>query len=240
MINGITPVVDSFLVEIAVCREDINVVSKFEGCVETRNGIQTTVVKVPKKKLSLEDFLDLQGRVLEKGTVIHGNYKAPFRCRVDRVIESDKNFEFELIDYSDLFITFDLPQEYLKHVSLGMLLPFESNKTQYDSVITYISQYITDGTVQIEMSIDNAELLIYSNVSISLVTEKYEDVVVVPQYAVTKTATGQQYVTIRENDGEKKLIEVVCGRTINDDIIVESGLTGGETLLVDASSIKNS
>jgi multidrug efflux pump subunit AcrA (membrane-fusion protein) len=188
----------------------------------------------------LEDLLDLQGCVLEKGAVIHDKYTAPFRCRVDRVIEGDKNFEVELIDYSDIYVTFDLPQDHLEHVSLGMSLPFECNEIQYEGTIVYISQYITDGTVRVEMSIDNAELLIYSNVSIPLVTEKYENVVVVPQYAIVKTATGQQYVTIRGDDGEKKLTEIVCGRTINDDVIVESGLTGGEKLLVDASSIKNS
>jgi len=75
-------------------------------------------------------------------------------------------------------------------------------------------------------------------VSVTLITEKLENVLVIPSDAVT-TYLGEPVVYIAE-DGVAKRVPVVISVTDDNHSVVASGLIGGEQLITAGSVVEGS
>ena len=69
----------------------------------------------------------------------------------------------------------------------------------------------------------------------TVVIEKYENVIVIPKHLITLDSTGGAMVTVFKND-EQQPVSVKCGREVEDGIIIESGLYDGAIIVEDITA----
>ena len=68
-------------------------------------------------------------------------------------------------------------------------------------------------------------------VTVNVLGMQRPDAVVIPRVAVQQTSNGQT-VWLVNADGKTEMRPVLMGEWIGDDWVVDSGLSGGETLIV--------
>lgn len=186
--------------------------------------------------VSIEEASALQGCTVKRDDILINNVKAPFTCRVDSVFAQNKKVYASVVNYEDAFVEFLLPQEYFKTVKQDDTVIFSYNGDEYEGTVSYISQFITDGTVTVRLSYDDpeCELLLNSLVLVNLVVEKLENAIVIPRKAVKFDSEGRAAVTVQKNE-ETENVFVECGEIVDDNIIIESGLYEGMMIVVDVS-----
>ena len=90
------------------------------------------------------------------------------------------------------------------------------------------------GTFAVRAIVANGEMLLRPGmfVTVNLLGGKRPNAIIVPQVAVQQTAQGQ-IVWLVKDDGTAETRPVNVGEWVKDGWVVESGLTGGESLIVE-------
>lgn len=92
----------------------------------------------------------------------------------------------------------------------------------------------TTGTIMLKGQFDNASGTLWPGqfVTATVVLYEQKDAVVVPAAAVVEAESGN-YVYVIDPDGKAVTRQVVVGRAVGEDVIVDQGLQAGETVVTD-------
>lgn len=238
-LDNVQPIKESFRKEYVVNKTSIVIDEEFEGIIDSFNGlrVETLTVAVP-KNVSAEELRKLQGSIITRDDIILGSVKAPFTGKIDRVILQGDLVLITVVQYEDMYVSFSLPQKYLSIVKLGANLLFKCNKAEYEGKVSYISQYMDNGsaTINLEYNDPNLELLINSSVTITLETERLDDVILIPQNSIMSNSDGNPTVQILNKENKVEIVSIECGRVYNDMVVVTSGLSEGMRLVIDITN----
>ncbi|WID96907.1 efflux RND transporter periplasmic adaptor subunit [Bosea vestrisii] len=141
-----------------------------------------------------------------------------------------------------IYVSFAVAQRYLPEIREAMLAKTTAvQATQQgagkgvEGTIAVLDNSVdaTTGTIQIRASFDNADETLWPGalcqVRLTLRTEP--DAVTVPREAV-QTGQNGSYVFVIEN-GAARARPIVVSRNIEDRVVIASGLTGDETVVID-------
>lgn len=171
------------------------------------------------------------------------NVFAPISGFVDMVMTKEGEMAgpgapiVQILNTRNLKVVASIPEVYLGKVKRGesVMLKFPAlNEEQKGRVLT-IGRIINPAnrTFEVEASINSKSGLLKPNLLATMLVNDYsvKDAVVVPDQLILQDVSGADYVMILE--GKKAVKRVVkMGRGYNNETIIESGLTGEETLLI--------
>jgi len=145
----------------------------------------------------------------------------------------------------DLMIETSLSERYLSILHTGLEASFTTAawpSESHSATVTQIGTQVNTAnrTVKVRLSpqIQDSRFKEGMFVSVTLITEKLENVLVIPSDAVT-TYLGEPVVYIAE-DGVAKRVPVVISVTDDNHSVVASGLIGGEQLITAGSVVEGS
>lgn len=230
---------ETFQKLIVVRYNDITVDFKAVGTVVSDNGDNVMVeLELGETNSALaESAKVLQGKAVKKGEVIANGVKAPFTCKVDKVFARAGKLVASIVNYENTFVEFMLSQEHLSAIALNDTVAFGYNGEAHEGKVCYISQYVTDGAVTVRLSYDDPECKILLNAAVEpeVIIEKLENVIVVPENAITYNSHGEATVRIQRDD-ETETVVVECGRKVEDGVVIEHGLFDGAMIVVDITA----
>src|SRR5476651_1770720 len=140
-----------------------------------------------------------------------------------------------------VYVSFTVPQKVLPEIrqalaaetaTIEAVIPGEQKRA--NGQVTMIENTIdpTTGMATIRATMPNeGEVLWPGTLVTTELTLRIEDSVVVPSPAVQVSQTGSFVFVI--NDNVAKVQPVVVSRTVGNQSIIESGLSGGETVVTD-------
>ncbi len=139
-----------------------------------------------------------------------------------------------------LYIEAELPERYIGTMKEGMDADFSSvaypGKT-FTGVVSFIAPSIDEATrtarIEIQITDDSEGLLSGMYVTLNLITEAYDDVIMVPLDAVS-SYNGEEIVYVAEND-TARMRSVTAGRENGDMVIILSGLEEGDEIITAGS-----
>jgi multidrug efflux system membrane fusion protein len=160
---------------------------------------------------------------------------------------TDQNGLLVITQVKPISVVFTLPEDNLPVVRERMASGAKLPVTAYDRTMSRkLAQGVlstTDnqidtatGTVRLRALFDNAEDSLFPNqfVNAVLTLDERKDVVLVPAVAVRRGPDGA-FVFVVKNDKTVESRTVTTGQTQDADILVASGLTAGETVVVDGA-----
>ncbi len=166
--------------------------------------------------------------IVQQGTVVKAN-------DIDLVVINQIN---------PIYVGFSVPEQYLSEIKHYMakgklkveaILPKDTGRFEEGS-ITFIDNAIdsTTGTIKLKGTFANKEKKLWPGqfVNIVLTLTTQPDAVVVPSQAV-QTGQEGQYVFVVKSDLTVESRPVVIGRIVDDETVVEKGLTSGERVVTD-------
>jgi membrane fusion protein, multidrug efflux system len=143
-----------------------------------------------------------------------------------------------------IYVTFAIPEQYLielkTSLSKGKLkvfatVPVDGYQT-YEGVLTLVDNAVdqTTGTIKLKATFKNETSILWPGqfVNVVLVLGTRENAIVVPSQAVQSGQKGQ-YVFVVKSDMTVEYRIVTAGKLINSEIVIEKGLTKGETVVTD-------
>ena len=153
-----------------------------------------------------------------------------------------------LVGDKTLYVNASVPEKYLSTLELGATAILNSVAypgEQFEAAITYISPNVSSvtRTVDIELALgDGAEKLKEGMfITVNLVTEQQEDVIMVPSSAINKIM-DDEIVYVVEN-GIAKQVNVETGSNNESVTVITSGLKAGDQVVTagavnDGSAVK--
>lgn len=153
-----------------------------------------------------------------------------------------------LVGDKTLYAQASVPEKYLSTLQLGNTATLNSvayPDDKFDAVITYISPNVSSvtRTVDIELALgEGAEKLKEGMfITVNLVTEQQEDVIMVPTQSLNKVMDAQ-VVYVVEN-GIAKQVTIETGSSNDDVTVITSGLKTGDQVVTagsvnDGSAVK--
>jgi multidrug efflux system membrane fusion protein len=146
-----------------------------------------------------------------------------------------------------ILVRFSIPQsqlptlqQYAAHGQLPVRVkPAEGNGSTVTGTLSFIDNSVDSatGTVVLKATFPNADNTLWPGqfVAVTLQLFMQHDAVTVPSQAVL---TGQQgtYVFTVNKDGTTKQQPVVVNRTLDTTVVIERGLSPGETVIIDGQS----
>jgi multidrug efflux system membrane fusion protein len=111
-----------------------------------------------------------------------------------------------------------------------------NDSTILKGTLTFVDNAVdtTTGTIMLKGQFDNARGTLWPGqfVTATVVLYEQKDAIVVPAAAVVEAESGN-YVYVVGPDGKAATRPVVVGRAAGEDVIVDQGLTAGETVVTD-------
>jgi len=163
------------------------------------------------------------------------------------VRSSDQTGLFVITQLSPTSVVFTLPEDDLPAVRERLaadhklaVAAFDRTMTRKlaEGVLTTTDNQIdtSTGTVRLRASFDNADDKLFPNqfVNAVLTLTVLKNVILVPAAAVQRGPKGAAVFVVREG-GTVESRPVTTGQTVGQDILVQSGLVAGETVVVDGS-----
>jgi multidrug efflux system membrane fusion protein len=146
-----------------------------------------------------------------------------------------------------ILVRFSVPQRELaavmRYSRSGALkataLPGEGSGAAVQGTLSFVDNGVdtTTGTVTLKARFDNAENQLWPGQFVGVQLELYRqtDAVLVPTPSVQ---TGQDglFVFVIDKDGKAQMQPVTAGRAAGDRTVIETGLRGGEQVVVDGQS----
>lgn len=154
-----------------------------------------------------------------------------------------------ILDLRRLQVVADLPENYLQTVRVG-----ESVDIQYPAInleqtarISLIGSTIdaANRTFKVEINVGNPRGMLKPNMLATILIKDFsqDDVVVLPLNLVQQEVGGKKYVMVAESGDAGTLARkkyVTTGESYDGEIIIETGLQGDETIIVEgARSLAN-
>lgn len=149
-----------------------------------------------------------------------------------------------ILNTGRLQVVADLPENYLQNISYGdqVKIEYPALNIEQTGRVSLIGSTIdaSNRTFKVEVNVPNTGGLLKPNLLAIMLVKDYEeeDVVVVPLNLVQQEVGGKNFVMVAEQqDGEtfarKKY--VTTGESYDGTIIVESGLSGTETIITEGA-----
>jgi multidrug efflux system membrane fusion protein len=141
-------------------------------------------------------------------------------------------------------VSFSVPQQYLDDIQrYGARHPLEARiRPANDSTagttgrLTFVNNQVdtATGTIQLKATFANADHKLWPGefVAVRLVLDVQQDALTIPSQAVMTGQTGT-YVYVLNADQTARTQDVSLGRTANDYVVVEKGLTAGQRVVTD-------
>lgn len=204
----------------------------------TLQSLETAEHTVRSAQLQLESAQDSYNTLLKNSSI-----QAP----ISGVIESKEIDVYDnasmqqaicvISQKSNMEVVFQVSERVKNSLKLGNAVTVEKNNTTYQAVITEISGKTSDdtGLFEIKARINNGETLSTgSKVTVSLITDRAENVLCVPLDAVYYD-DGKPYVFISK-DGIAEIVYVETGIYDDETMQIISGLKQSEQVIISWSS----
>jgi RND family efflux transporter MFP subunit len=155
----------------------------------------------------------------------------------------------QILNVNKVKVSIDVPEKYLKKIRKGSRFKVELPTLEYEKTVkvTDIGRMIDPGnrTFKVEANISSNGGKIKPNLMAIAYISDYElkDALALDSELIQQDITGSSFVFVVEKNGDgsyvavKKYIEI--GESIDNQLIVTSGLVGDEELIVDGARIIN-
>lgn len=142
-----------------------------------------------------------------------------------------------------IFVTFSVPEDRLaiikSHTASGKVsvLAFSNTDSAPETGrLTFIENAVdsSTGTIRLKALFDNTAIRLWPGEFLRALVQLNEskDSVVIPAAAVQTSQDGK-FVFVVKSDMTVELRPVVVGRTVERDVVIEKGLSGGETVVTE-------
>lgn len=146
-----------------------------------------------------------------------------------------------VVDLNPVKIVAGVPERYAPDVEVGSEaeMTFEAlDGRRYSATVRYVGATVDpqNRTFPIELEVENPGRLIKPQMvaNLSVTRRSLDDVIVVPQDALVRTADGYRLFVVAERDGEQvaEARDVVVGPSRRNLVVIEEGVSAGERLVV--------
>lgn len=178
--------------------------------------------------------------------------RAPFSGVIDQVISDEgevvspgANQLFRLIDLNEMYVTADVPENYLGSIEKGTVVIVELGAIgkKFEGEIKEISSYINPNnrSFQIKIAVPNNQGLVKPNLIANIKLNDYtaQNAMVVPQSTVQENAQGDKivYIVQKQNDstGTAQRALVETGKNYEGKMEITQGLKPGQLLIVEGA-----
>lgn len=147
----------------------------------------------------------------------------------------------QIISIGSVKVVADVPEKYLKAIKRGELvtIKFPALDMETKAKVSLIGSTINPAnrTFKVEVKVPNPKGLLKPNLLAGMLINDFiqKDVVVVPLELVQQEVSGRSYVYIKgenEEGAHAKKVIVETGESYEGEIIILSGLEGGEEIIV--------
>ena len=157
------------------------------------------------------------------------------------VRQADTTAMATIIQMAPVYVSFTVPQKFLPEIrqalaaesaTIEAIIPGEQKRA--NGQVTMIENTVdsTTGLATIRATMPNEQEVLWPGTLVTTeLTLRIEDAVVVPSTAVQVSQTGSFVFVI--NDGVAKVQPVNVARSVGNQSVIESGLSGGETVVTD-------
>ena len=212
---------------------------------EQNIGSEIQYLEAKNTKERLEKSLETLQFQLTKGNVY-----APISGVVERVVLQGGELAspgmpiVQILNTNKLKVVANVPENYLRSVKMGeqVKVNFPALESEQDARVSLIGRTIdpNNRTFAVEASISGTTKLVKPNLLAIMLINDYseENVVTIPVELVQQEVGGKNYVYVKEKGAEgdvAKKVYVETGRSFNNEIVISSGLQGGEELIVEGS-----
>ena len=178
------------------------------------------------------------------------NVYAPVSGVVERVVLQSGELAspgmpiIQILNTNKLKVVANVPENHLRAVNRGekVSIQFPALDMKQDARVSLIGRMIdpSNRTFTVEANISNKGGLIKPNLLAIMLINDYseDDVVTVPLELVQQEVGGKNYVFITENGTDGMMarkVYVETGDSYNNEIVISSGLKGGEQIIVDGA-----
>lgn len=178
--------------------------------------------------------------------------KAPFSGVIDNVISDQgqvvspgANQLFRLVNLSDMYVTADVPENYLNSIEKGaeVLIDLNSIEKEFTGKVQQVSSFINPNnrTFKIRVSVPNSESKVKPNQIATVKINDYtaKNTLVVPQNIIKENGQGQStlFIVKKENDtlGTAQRTRVKAGKDYDGKVEITDGLNPGQTVILEGS-----
>lgn len=175
------------------------------------------------------------------------NVYAPVSGEVERVVLQSGELASPgmpivmMIDMSNLKVVVDLPEKYLNTMKKGQRIDVHFPALQKDMTlpVSLIGNVINPGnrTLPVELALrgSNSRMVKPNLLALAKINDlKIEDAITVPIELVQQEIGGKDYLMIAAGNKAKK-VYVKTGDSYEGNIVIEEGLEGNETLIVEGA-----
>ena len=181
---------------------------------------------------------------------------APFSGTIDDIITDQGTIVapgtpiFRLVSLKDMYVEVDVPETYLKDVTIGkeVIVEFPVLNMSVNSVVRQAGSFINaaNRTFKVEVAIPNGYDNIKPNLTAKLKINDYtsRNAILIPQDIISEDASGDEYIytleVVNDNTGLVKRTNIKTGKTQGDIIEVIEGLNPNTIVIQEgARSVKN-
>jgi len=141
-------------------------------------------------------------------------------------------------------VAFSVPQQYLDAIQrysrsrrLDVVIRLQDDTTQtMAGRMTFINNQVdtTTGTIVLKATFPNDDSRLWPGqfVTVRLILDVQHDALTIPAQAVMTGQMGS-FVFVVNADGSASTRPIAVGRAVNDDVVVDSGLVAGQTVVTD-------
>ena len=217
---------------------------------EQNIGSEIQYLEAKNTKERLEKSMETLNFQLSKSDVY-----APISGVVERVIVQSGELAspgfpiVQILNTNKLKVVANVPENYLKAVRQGekVNVSFPALELEQEARVSLIGRMIdpSNRTFTVEAKVSGNSQLIKPNLlAIMMINDFSQDnVVTIPVELVQQEVGGKSYVFVKDssNDGDiAKKVYIQTGRSFDNEIVVSSGLNGGEEIIIDgARNISN-
>jgi len=208
-------------------------------------GSELQYLEAKNTKERLEKSLETLNFQLSKANVY-----APISGVVERVVVQSGEMAspgfpiVQILNTNKLKVVANVPENHLTAVRRGesVSVSFPALGTEQNARVSMIGRMIdpSNRTFEVEANISNQGGVIKPNLLAIMMINDFslEDVVTIPLELVQQEVGGKNYVYVVDADqeGQKaKKVYVEIGESYNNEIVISSGLTGGEEIIVEGA-----
>ncbi len=204
--------------------------------------LQKEAISREEYDVALADLRSLQAQTqLIRAQIAKTRVRAPFSGRIGlRAISAGEYLTpttvvANLVNINPVKITFSIPEKYSSEVKQGNQIKFTvaGSDKKYSATVYAIEPGINEATrtLQLRARADNShgELLPGSFAKVELTLSNIKDAILVPSEAVIPVLKGRK-VFVAEN-GKAKEVMVETGARTNRDVLIQSGIKAGDTVI---------
>jgi len=146
-----------------------------------------------------------------------------------------------IIQTAPVYVTFALPQRFLPELrqaivnesaTIEALIPGDPRRAKGQVTMVENTVDSTTGTVPVRATMPNADEVLWPGTLVTAqLTFRQEEAVTVPPTAVQVSQAGSFVFVVK--DGVARVQEVKVARVLDNETVLESGLQGGETVVVE-------